>query len=79
MQTENFCGPLAGAGKALWFYLGKAVLPMNLNMIYPRWQIDSAAPIAYVPVLFGAPPRVVLVHFGGAGDGPRFSGWVATP
>jgi len=51
VQSENFWGRLAGAGMALWFYLGKALLPLNLSMIYPRWQIDAAAPVSYLPLL----------------------------
>jgi tetratricopeptide (TPR) repeat protein len=58
VQTENFWGRLAGAGLAFWFYLGKALFPFHLNMIYPRWVIDTAAPMSYLPlalasVLFG--------------------------
>jgi len=49
VQTENFWGRLAGAGWAIWFYLGKAILPVDLNLIYPRWQIDATAPISYLP------------------------------
>ena len=51
VQHENFWGRLAGAGMALWFYAGKALLPFHLNMIYPRWQIDAAAPWLYLPLL----------------------------
>jgi len=51
VQTENFFGRLAGAGMAVWFYLGKALLPLNLNLIYPRWQINAAGPISYLPTL----------------------------
>ena len=51
VQTEGFGGRLAGAGMALWFYLGKALLPLNLSMIYPRWTIDAAAPASYLPLL----------------------------
>ena len=51
VQSENFWGRLAGAGMALWFYLGKALLPLNLCVIYPRWKIDAAAPGSYLPLL----------------------------
>ena len=51
VQSENFWGRLAGAGMALWFYLGKALLPLHLSMIYPRWKIDAAAPGSYLPLL----------------------------
>ncbi len=51
VQSENFWGRLAGAGVALWFYLGKALLPLNLNMIYPRWQIEAGAAVSYLPLL----------------------------
>jgi Flp pilus assembly protein TadD len=51
VQSENFWGRLAGAGMALWFYLGKALLPLHLNMIYPRWKIDAGAPGSYLPLL----------------------------
>ena len=51
VQTENFWERLAGAGMALWFYLGKALLPLNLNMIYPRWTIRATAPLSHLPLL----------------------------
>jgi len=50
VQSENFWGRLAGAGMALWFYSGKAVAPLGLNMIYPRWKIDAAAAWSYLPL-----------------------------
>jgi tetratricopeptide (TPR) repeat protein len=51
VQTENFFGRFAGAGKAVWFYLGKVLFPVNLSMIYPRWTIHSADALAYLPSL----------------------------
>jgi len=51
VQTESFWGRLAGAGFALWFYLGKALLPLNLNLIYPRWHLDAASPLSWLPLL----------------------------
>ena len=50
VQSENFWARLAGAGWALWFYLGKAIMPLNLNLIYPRWEINATAPAAWLPL-----------------------------
>ena len=30
------------AGRAIWFYLGKIFLPVNLIFIYPRWNVSQA-------------------------------------
>lgn len=38
-------GPLsriAGAGMAFWFYLSKALVPVQLTTIYPKWDYDPA-------------------------------------
>ena len=37
------------AGRVVWFYLGKLAWPEPLSFIYPRWQIDAANPLAYLP------------------------------
>jgi tetratricopeptide (TPR) repeat protein len=50
VQTEGFAGRLAGAACAIWFYLGKALLPVDLNMIYPRWTIHPTNPLAWAPL-----------------------------
>ena len=42
---------LLGGSWAVWFYLGKGLWPMNLAMIYPRWEINPALPLAYLPAL----------------------------
>jgi protein O-mannosyl-transferase len=51
VQNGSFWERLAGAGMALWFYLGKALLPLHLNMIYPRWTIKVASAWSYLPLL----------------------------
>jgi Flp pilus assembly protein TadD len=51
VQSENFWGRLAAAGMALWFYLGKALVPLHLSMIYPRWKIEVASGWSYLPLL----------------------------
>jgi protein O-mannosyl-transferase len=38
------------AGKALWFYLGKLVWPHPLVFMYPRWNLQPAQALAYLPL-----------------------------
>lgn len=35
------------AGRAIWFYAGKTLFPVNLAFIYPRWRIDPGAAWQY--------------------------------
>jgi protein O-mannosyl-transferase len=42
---------LAAAGWVPWFYLGKALLPVNLTVVYPSWKVDPSDWVAYVPGL----------------------------
>jgi Flp pilus assembly protein TadD len=63
VQLESFWGRLAGAGMALWFYLGKALLPLNLSMIYPRWKIEAGAAWSYLPLLLWCGVLVVCWRF----------------
>ena len=36
------------AGRALWFYAAKLLLPIHLSFIYPRWEIDATAVWQYL-------------------------------
>ena len=35
------------AGRSLWFYVGKLLVPVELAFIYPRWNIDSSVLWSY--------------------------------
>jgi tetratricopeptide (TPR) repeat protein len=35
------------AGRAFWFYLGKLAWPVPLCFVYPKWEIEPAAPAAW--------------------------------
>jgi hypothetical protein len=45
------------ASRALWFYVGKLIAPVNLTFIYPRWRIDPRQPSDWLP----APGAVSVV------------------
>lgn len=51
VQSAGFAGRLATAGCAVWFYLGKLLLPVNLAFVYPRWEINPRSPVVYLPTL----------------------------
>jgi protein O-mannosyl-transferase len=39
------------AGRAVWFYLGKLLWPMNLVFSYPRWTVSAGNPLDYAWLL----------------------------
>ena len=49
VRPEGFVARLAGAGWVPWFYLYKAVLPISLTVIYPRWEINPALWTSWLP------------------------------
>jgi tetratricopeptide (TPR) repeat protein len=51
VREDDLPARIAGAGWVVWFYLFKAVLPLGLSFFYPRWQIDAADPLAWIPLL----------------------------
>lgn len=59
------------AGRAVWFYAAKLVLPINLTFIYPRWTLDTrdAAQWAVV-VSAGLTPIILWMARHRLGRGP---------
>ncbi|MGL4463613.1 MAG: hypothetical protein ACRC1K_15785, partial [Planctomycetia bacterium] len=51
IRTDGPAARVAIAGHAVWFYLYKGVWPTELAFVYPRWTIDAASPLSYLPGL----------------------------
>lgn len=59
------------ASKALWFYGEKLLWPVDLAVIYPRWEIDATEPLAWLFVVATAAVTSLLwVMRGRVGRGP---------
>lgn len=58
VRSDGLAARLAGAGSAVWFYLYKALVPLNLSFVYPRWKIDATSALAWAPIV------LLLVAFG---------------
>lgn len=39
------------AGWAFWFYVYKSVFPFNLMFVYPRWSVNAASILAWIPAV----------------------------
>ena len=49
-RIESWPTRLATSGWCAWFYLYKTIVPIQLSMIYPRWQVDAANWLHWLPL-----------------------------
>jgi tetratricopeptide (TPR) repeat protein len=52
---------LAGAGAIVWFYLGKAIWPRDLQFVYPLWEIHTDEFRWWLPTIAAVAVTVLLV------------------
>ena len=57
---ENLIERFILMGRATWFYVGKALVPVDLSMVYPRWNLHSTEILAFVPLVLLVVTMVVL-------------------
>lgn len=51
VRTDDFWSRLAIAGRAVWFYFYKTLLPLDLSPIFPRWHTGDTNWISFMPGL----------------------------
>ncbi|HUJ70924.1 MAG TPA: tetratricopeptide repeat protein, partial [Verrucomicrobiae bacterium] len=49
VPTTGLLTRLVVAGWTPWFYFYKALLPVALNVVYPKWDIDASRWVSYLP------------------------------
>ncbi len=58
--SQSWPERFAIAGKVIWFYMGKLFWPYPLIFLYPRWQINAAQPLVYLPAFAAGAVMFVL-------------------
>jgi tetratricopeptide (TPR) repeat protein len=51
IRSAGFAERLLGAGCTVWFYLYKAVVPVDLAFVYRQWRIEIGNPLWWLPLL----------------------------
>jgi tetratricopeptide (TPR) repeat protein len=65
------------AGKAIWFYVAKAVWPVRLTFIYPHWDVDASSPLSWMPLAAAVIVGMILWNRRGfPGCRAALFGWV---
>ena len=49
VRSDSLFSRAAVAGCAVWFYLWKLIWPIDLTMVYPRWNINDRDVLSYLP------------------------------
>jgi len=62
-RHAGFLARLLGAGGVVWFYLTKALLPINLAFIYPQWDVRADQLRWWLPLLAAGGFTAVLWHY----------------
>ncbi len=50
IRSASLAERLLGAGGVVWFYLYKALLPLNLVFVYPQWNIQAGNLLWWLPL-----------------------------
>jgi Flp pilus assembly protein TadD len=73
--TIPFIERLLGAGAVIWFYLSKALLPVHLSFVYPKWHIDPSALRWWLPLVAALAVAWLLWRNRHTWARPCFFGW----
>jgi tetratricopeptide (TPR) repeat protein len=64
-----------GAAGVIWFYLYKAVLPIDLMFIYPQWHVDAGRLLWWLPLIATVGVTATLWCYRRGWSRPLFFAW----
>ncbi len=75
IRNADFIERLLGAGSVVWFYLYKALLPIDLAFIYPQWQIEASNPLWWLPLTGVLAVTAILWRYRNSWGRPFLFAW----
>jgi tetratricopeptide (TPR) repeat protein len=75
IRAAGFVERILGAGFVVWFYLYKAILPINLAFIYPQWNIHAANALWWLPLAAALAVTAALWRYGKKWSRPVLFCW----
>lgn len=63
VRPEGLASRIASVGWVFWFYLYKLLVPIDLAMIYPRWNIDGGRLLSFVPLALMIACLLILWYY----------------
>jgi protein O-mannosyl-transferase len=75
IRSAGFAERLLGAGCAVWFYLYKAILPIDLSFVYAHWRIDTGNLLWWLPLAAALVVTAVLWWYRKSWSRPLLFAW----
>jgi tetratricopeptide (TPR) repeat protein len=75
IRSSGFVERLLAAGGALWFYLYKAVLPIDLAFVYPLWRVAAGNLLWWLPLAAALLLTAVLWLYRNSWSRPLLFAW----
>jgi tetratricopeptide (TPR) repeat protein len=75
IRTATFTQRVLGAGGVMWFYLYKALLPLNLLFVYPQWRIEAGNILWWLPLAAVVVVTVLLWRYRKGWSRPFLFAW----
>ncbi len=74
-RAATFAQRLLGAGGVVWFYLYKALLPLNLAFVYPQWHVEADNLLWWLPLFAALVFTAVLWWYRNTWSRPFLFAW----